>query len=52
MNTEWVRCCKTTKNLNLIYLGDNNMFHLSDNDYRIDYCPWCGVLLDTNLLEC
>ena len=48
---EWVRCCDSTKNLNLIYLSDENDFRLSNYDYVIDYCPWCGKLLDTNLIE-
>ena len=51
MNSEWVRCCKVTKNHNLIYLREDNTFRLSDNDLDVEYCPWCGKLLDTNLVE-
>ena len=50
IHNEWVRCCEAT-NDNLIYLGLDNEFHMSDNDHRINYCPWCGKLLDINLLE-
>lgn len=48
--SEWVRCCETTKE-NLIYLSVDNKFHLSDSDEIIQYCPWCGKLLDTNLID-
>jgi hypothetical protein len=49
---DWVRCCETTKTYNAIRLDENNEFQLEILiPDAIQYCPWCGKLLDTNLLE-
>ena len=47
---EWVRCCDITKDENNIYLAPDNTFRYSANDEIIQYCPWCGNLLDINLI--
>lgn len=30
---------------------DGNIEGPDYGDHPIEYCPWCGILLDTNLLE-
>jgi len=45
MNSEWVRCCETTKENLIYYFSEDNQFHLSDSDEVIHYCPWCGKQL-------
>ena len=50
----FVKCCE--RNKNYIYLTyDDNLFNIDDEggmmSSSIEYCPWCGILLDTNLLE-
>ena len=50
----FVKCCE--RNKNYIYLTyDDNLFNIDDESgvlsSNIEYCPWCGILLDTNLLE-
>ncbi len=49
----YVKCCD--RNHHRIYLvHQDNLFYLNcDDGYDtcIEYCPWCGILLDTNLLE-
>ncbi len=47
---EYVRCCETTKNFNVICLETTNKFEIRDIPMPIEYCPWCGKLLDTNLI--
>jgi hypothetical protein len=52
-DAEWVRCCETTRESDIIYLWNGDTFTLSVEDnveLEIQYCPWCGKLLDTNLL--
>ena len=50
---EKVKCCKDNEKHNSIYYDDSDdpCFRLTDSDDPIEYCPWCGILLDTNLLE-
>jgi len=50
-STEYIRCCDVTKTNNAIRLEDDNRFYLEILiPDAIEYCPWCGVLLDTNLI--
>lgn len=45
-----VKCCD--RNDSRVYLDhEDNLFYLGGVDaISIEYCPWCGILLDTNLL--
>ena len=50
----FVKCCERNKNY-IYFTYEDNTFNL-DSDCgslttEIQYCPWCGILLDTNLLE-
>lgn len=54
----YVRCCERTKEHNLIFLSLNELKFYFEGipsshhfDQSIEYCPWCGQLLDMNLLE-
>lgn len=65
MNKLFVRCCDTNKpnketgdSGDNIYLDWENLpptrgrvpvFRYMGNDEVFEYCPWCGILLDTNL---
>ena len=57
---ETVKCCD--RNNGWIYYDDaGGVFKLLGYDdtsddpdtgnHPVEYCPWCGILLDTNLLE-
>lgn len=53
-NYAYVKCCE--KNKQYIFITyDDNLFNLDNGNGvipdNIEYCPWCGILLDTNLLE-
>lgn len=49
----FVKCCKYNKG----YIQFDDVFYIDLKDDRpiildhIEYCPWCGILLDTNLLD-
>ena len=48
----FVKCCeRNDKRIYIVF--EDNLFYLEGEGYdtRIEYCPWCGILLDTNLLE-
>jgi hypothetical protein len=55
-----VKCCDRNKD-HIYWSTKDDRFYIDcfdmvytkdDEDYEpIEYCPWCGVLLDTNLLE-
>jgi hypothetical protein len=48
----FVRCCEETtgENGDNIWLDEEAyLFRYAGNDKQIYYCPWCGILLDTNL---
>lgn len=49
-----VKCCDR-KLGRVIYWYNTGCFSLEVADYlffdHIEHCPWCGILLDTNLLE-
>jgi hypothetical protein len=52
MSKQFVRCCDTTKQNDMIYFfeeKDATGFCYNADDVYIEYCPWCGVLLDWNL---
>jgi hypothetical protein len=50
MNIQWVRCCQDTCEGNYIQINwDTYEFNMVGCDKNITYCPWCRVLLDTNL---
>lgn len=47
----YVKCCDRNKK-SIYLLHANNLFYFDSVDaFPIEYCPWCGILLDTNLLE-
>lgn len=53
MSKQFVRCCDTTTMTNRIYIKENEVYFrlvdLASYNNIIEYCPWCGVLLDLNL---
>ena len=57
MNTfEYAQCCEVTKEWRCIFISSSdNKFYLDGigryKHVNIEYCPWCGKLLDTNLLD-
>lgn len=54
---EKVKCCPSNRGFIRFHDVYNNFYiDLDDVDgvavlENIEYCPWCGILLDTNLLE-
>jgi len=55
METEtvtYVKCCeRNDKRIYIVF--EDDLFYLvgERHDTCIEYCPWCGILLDVNLLE-
>lgn len=50
MSKLFVRCCgDTTVEDNIWFDEDEPCFRYAGNDEPFIYCPWCGILLDTNL---
>ena len=52
MPRQFVRCCGDTEKYDLIYYFDDvdaPGFCYNADDAYIQYCPFCGVMLDTNL---
>lgn len=47
----YVKCCEGSKKYGIVFHHTMNQFYLSRHDAPIEYCPWCRVLLDTNLVE-
>lgn len=54
--TSVVECCsESVKHKTILFNYDRNCFQfIGDDDYEkytIEYCPYCGTLLDMNLLH-
>ena len=52
MPRQFVRCCDyNTANDNIYFDDDPHSpcFREARGDNPFEYCPWCGILLDTNL---
>lgn len=59
-NFAYVKCCERNRNYIYFWFHGNSfgLVHYDADDpdegitnEPIEYCPWCGILLDTNLLE-
>lgn len=52
MPRQYVRCCDYNREYDNIYFDDDPdspCFREARGDDPFQYCPWCGILLDTNL---
>lgn len=46
-----VKCCEESERYGIYFHYDYDRFYLVMEPHPITYCPWCGVLLDINLVE-
>lgn len=44
-------CCEFGKEHIYMDWSADRFYIFGLGDLYIEYCPWCGILLDTNLLE-
>jgi hypothetical protein len=46
-----VKCCDESERYGIYFNYEVDRFYLIMEPQPITYCPWCGILLDINIVE-